>query len=365
MSRWLLALGVLSLGFGISCAGHRPLILESSPSEQSVGEPGWVLSGGARDLYAVRRDTQGSRSAWLLEPVKDTYGKYGTWMRSIDAGQYRAKRVRITATIKTAGATRRVDFWARAQAWDSPGDGPGLGGDWQKLPADSDWKEDSIVMDVPAETALLQYGVGVAGPGKVWLESTKVEVVGQDVPITQGRAKGSVSWQSNVHGWFMSGDDPNEYTIGVDSAVHRTGHASGSLRCNVAQPRGFGTLMQSFDEESYHGKRVKLSAYIKSDKVAGWAGMWMRVDGPGGKRGMTAFDNMENRPIRATTDWTRYEIVLDVASDTVDIAYGVLLHGSGQVWIDDIAFDVVGSDVPTTDQPKLRKGGPENLDFEQ
>jgi hypothetical protein len=74
---------------------------------------------------------------------------------------------------------------------------------------------------------------------------------------------------------------------------------------------------------------------------------------------------MQDRPIVGTLDWTRYEIVLDVAPDTEDIAYGVLLHGGGRVWIDDIAFDVVGSDVPTTDRGKRSDKGPENLDFEQ
>jgi len=39
-------------------------------------------------MYVVRRDTQGSHSAWLLEPTRDTAGKYGTWMRSIDAADY-------------------------------------------------------------------------------------------------------------------------------------------------------------------------------------------------------------------------------------------------------------------------------------
>jgi hypothetical protein len=185
MVRSLLGLGVLVLT--LSSCGGRPLILDAYPTEAAVGEPGWTLSGGARNAYAVHRDQRGGRAAWLLEPVNDTYGRYGTWMRSIDAAEYRSKRVRITATLMTQGASRRVDFWARAQGKTSPSDGPGLGYDAKYLAADSGWIEDVIVMDVPADTARLQYGVGVAGPGKVWIESTRLEVVGQDVPLTQGR----------------------------------------------------------------------------------------------------------------------------------------------------------------------------------
>src|SRR5262249_20677339 len=134
MHRWTLVLAPLLAGLSLSCR-------RAAPNEQAVGEPGWMLSGGAHDSYEVRRDSQGSRSAWVLQPVRDALGKYATWMRHIDASDYRAKRVRITATLKTQGANERVDFWARAQAKDSPGDGPGLGGDWENLPPDSDWMQ--------------------------------------------------------------------------------------------------------------------------------------------------------------------------------------------------------------------------------
>jgi hypothetical protein len=41
---------------------------------------------------------------------------------------------------------------------------------------------------------------------------------------------------------------------------------------------GFGTLMQDFRAKQYVGKRVRFSAFVKSENVEGWAGLWMRVD---------------------------------------------------------------------------------------
>ena len=41
-------------------------------------------------------------------------------------------------------------------------------------------------------------------------------------------------------------------------------------------------------------------------------------------------------------------LVLDVPSDATQIVYGVLLFGSGSIWISSSKFDVVSSDVPTT-----------------
>jgi hypothetical protein len=51
-----------------------------------------------------------------------------------------------------------------------------------------------------------------------------------------------------------------------------------------------------------------------------------------------------------------------VPEESQEIAFGILLHGSGQVWINEIQFTEVGKDVPvTSDSSMLDK--PTNLDF--
>jgi hypothetical protein len=301
----------------------------------------------------VRREVQDGRAAWVLEQAASTRGQYGTWMRAIDPGAARGRRVRLTATLRTKGATRRVDFWARAQAKNAPPDSHGLSGEWRVLPENSDWIDDTIVLDVPEETASLQYGVGVAGPGQVWIDRVRMEVVGEDVPLT------SPSNRPPAH-WEPGGDDAEAYAIGSDANVKRGGHASGTIRALAGRPRGFATLSQWFSG-MYQGKRVRFTAYVRTEGVAGWAGLWMRVDRPG-IQPPSAYDRMEDRPIRGTHDWTRYEVVLDVAQDAADVAFGVHLAGPGQVWIDDAAFEVVDASVPTTGR---KPPGPRNLDFEQ
>jgi hypothetical protein len=81
-----------------------------------------------------------------------------------------------------------------------------------------------------------------------------------------------------------------------------------------------------------------------------------------------AFDNMQDRPITGTKDWTRYEVVVDVAPEATDIAFGALLSGSGHLWIDDLAFEIVGPKVPTTGLGGTAPGETPkpaaNLDFE-
>lgn len=149
------------------------------------------------------------------------------------------------------------------------------------------------------------------------------------------------------NGWGKSGSDPANYEIFVDTNIRRSGKASASVKAKrTFEKKQFTTLAQSVRPDNFREKRVRLSAYIKSENVSEYALMWMRVDGTNLR--VLDFDNMEDRPIKGTTDWKRYEIVLDVPAETLEIAFGVILSESGQVWIDDVKFEIVGQDTAKT-----------------
>jgi hypothetical protein len=165
--------------------------------------------------------------------------------------------------------------------------------------------------------------------------------------------------------WIRAGSAPMQYEMGVDASTAHSGKSSGHIRSISTNMTGFGTLMQTCIGSEYRGKRVRMSGWVKSQTVAGWAGMWMRVDGANAND-MLGFDNMQSRAIRGTEPWRRYEIVLDVPQEAKDIAFGILLDGMGEVWIDDVRFEVVDSSVPTTGVNPHNKlpEQPGNLDFE-
>jgi len=173
-------------------------------------------------------------------------------------------------------------------------------------------------------------------------------------------------------GWELAGNDPSSYSIAKDRAVTRAGSPSGRLM-STRESRGFGTMMQCIDPADYAGKRVRFSGYIKAEEVTSWAGLWMRVDGPTPpnpdapvalpKTIPLGFDNMQDRPIRGTRDWTRYDVVLDVARDATNICLGILLDGEGKVWLNGVTFEVVGTDISTTGRQHRRSRKPENMGF--
>jgi hypothetical protein len=162
-------------------------------------------------------------------------------------------------------------------------------------------------------------------------------------------------------GWILAGSKPAEYEVGVDAEQAHQGHASAFLKSKKLNVDGFGTLMQLITAEQYRGNKARLSGLVKSEEVSGWAGLWMRVD----KGTETiAIDNMQNQPIKGTTGWQRNEVVLEVPKDATRVAFGILLNGPGQVWLNSTKLEIVGSGVPTTNLNENQlPGQPVNLEF--
>ncbi|XXY53126.1 hypothetical protein WME91_18525 [Sorangium sp. So ce269] len=165
-------------------------------------------------------------------------------------------------------------------------------------------------------------------------------------------------------GWSLAGDAPEAYVVGVDSKVKRSGKSAAFLRSVKDPGEKFGTLMQSISASDLRGKRVRLQAWVKTDDVKGWAGLWMRVDGR--HSATLAFDNMSNRPIKETTDWTQYQVVLDVDKAAESISFGTLLVRTGSLWIDDVELAPVPATVPITELSLARSlpAQPVNPGFE-
>ncbi|MEX0965958.1 MAG: hypothetical protein WD077_01875 [Bacteroidia bacterium] len=167
-------------------------------------------------------------------------------------------------------------------------------------------------------------------------------------------------------GWFKAGDQPKSYEMGTDKGAGQDGKNAATIKSIDKSIKGFGTLMQNCLPGKYLGKRVRMSGLMKSKDVTEWAGFWFRVDQVN-SQGALSFDNMQDRAIKGTTDWKKYEIVLDVPTKASNLAYGALLSGTGQIWFSNLKFEVVDNTVPTTDNGKnnMPLSEPTNLDFEK
>jgi len=120
--------------------------------------------------------------------------------------------------------------------------------------------------------------------------------------------------QSRPPGWGLTGDDPGGYDFVVDTTVRHGGKASASISPkNTAVANKFGSLVQAIRPDDYRGKRIRFSGYVKTANVGEKVELWARVDGPGMR--MLDFSNMDDRMIKGTTDWKKYDLVIDVPTD--------------------------------------------------
>lgn len=168
-------------------------------------------------------------------------------------------------------------------------------------------------------------------------------------------------------GWLKAGSKPQDYEMKVVADPNTSGQQAIQVKSLPAKNgNGFGTFMQQFAANEYRGKSVRFSAKVRSNSVNDWAGLWMRVDDASGK--VIAFDNMESRAIRGSTDWRAYEVVLPVADDAKLISFGILLAGAGEVNMAEVSVELAPNGSASTQpvqvaSPILSK--PTNLDFKQ
>jgi hypothetical protein len=176
-------------------------------------------------------------------------------------------------------------------------------------------------------------------------------------------------------GWFRAGINPEDYIFhtggeGIGRRGKRMTDAD-ELRSRVfqdslafpppeglqavsirakpkARPGGMGTLSRTVPARRFHGKRVRLSANLHTER-AGRVQMWMKVTDANDR--VLAFDDMQSRPLRGSTRWRRYSIVLNVPANAKEISYGFLLAGSGAAFANDFALNTTPNSTPTTGMP--------------
>jgi hypothetical protein len=165
----------------------------------------------------------------------------------------------------------------------------------------------------------------------------------------------NLNFEAGWDGWEMMGSHPQDYERRIErlnegainvyfASKDDDSPDSGALpqmvdADDVDKSSDFGAFAQKVDAYEYRGRRLRMAADMKSEDVEQWAGLWMRVDGP--EDLVHSFDNMEDRAVKGSRDWTRYEIDLPVFEDSWDIWFGILLGGKGKVWLRDVQIDVM------------------------
>ena len=111
---------------------------------------------------------------------------------------------------------------------------------------------------------------------------------------------------------------------------------SGYLKAQVPGPAGFADLRQGILADAYRGRRVRLSADLKTADATERAGLYLRVIDPARSRPP---EIREQLSLHGTMAWTRQHIEADVPADSVYVLFGITLAGPGQIWATNIQVE--------------------------
>ena len=188
------------------------------------------------------------------------------------------------------------------------------------------------------------------------LVRARMAETGESYTQALAHLQGEIALEPLPPAWHMTGGRAPDYEAGLLPGVDYDGHRVARLRLRpavsepavsepaVPESSGFGAIVQTIATARYRGHRVLFSAMLRATGVTDWAGLWMRVDGPGG---VLEFDNMQDRALSGTTDWTEAAIVLDVPEEAKVLLFGALLSRAGAIDLTRLQFEEADQAVPT------------------
>lgn len=146
--------------------------------------PGWSVDGRWLDGYEISVDRTVAHSGGSSALIKALPGARGfaTLMQMITAQEMLGHRIKMSAFLKlndvdTAGLWMRVDDPnGLILAFDNMED--------RFLNGTSDWRQHSVVLDVPTTSSTIFFGVLLFERGCLWVDDFTFDSVDADVPTT-------------------------------------------------------------------------------------------------------------------------------------------------------------------------------------
>lgn len=131
--------------------------------------------------YDVRRG--GRASAYIRTNTRAVFGgQFGVLTQTLRADAYRGSRVRLSGWLRTSNTSGEgVSLWFRS---DGIGAQPFDNMEGRRLTGTDDWREVSIVADVPDDAIGLAFGIISVSPGIAWADDLRLEVVDSSVATT-------------------------------------------------------------------------------------------------------------------------------------------------------------------------------------
>jgi len=156
-------------------------------------------------------------------------------------------------------------------------------------------------------------------------------------------------------GWEFRAENPEQYEHGLDRSYSTRG-AVAYIRSRTARAAGIARLMQPVEVSSYIGKRVRVSAWLRSNAVDQEGGLLFLLR----NRVVGAVGNQRFLAMHGTNEWSRRSIVFEIDDEVAEMRVGFALSGPGVIWADDFSIEVVDRNTPVT---RVLPPAPVDADF--
>ena len=104
-------------------------------------------------------------------------------VQNIRTDNYKGKKVRFSAQIKTENVEDKATFWVGVRDLADAPMSPNTSGSVERK-GTTDWQKYEAEIDVPDDSLYFLMFIGLQGKGKMWIDDVRLEVVGDYVPAT-------------------------------------------------------------------------------------------------------------------------------------------------------------------------------------
>jgi hypothetical protein len=167
-------------------------------------------------------------------------------------------------------------------------------------------------------------------------------------------------------GWQFGAKNVSAFSVSIQDSERVGGAKTVSVISSARARDDMGYFYQDCAVSDFLGKRIKMTAWVKTDLSEGYSQLYVAIHGiwRSYHRENGTFDNMwPDRLIRGKTGWMQYALVVDVPENSTSMSFGMYLSGIGQTCLEDIQFEIVDRTVALTGKIDDGRRGPANLDF--
>ncbi|MBS0321829.1 MAG: hypothetical protein JSR18_14895 [Proteobacteria bacterium] len=151
---------------------------------------------------------------------------------------------------------------------------------------------------------------------------------GFEAPVSGGDFE---AWTTAQHAGVHS------YDFDLDTAIHYAGKHS--MRITNVGPEPYGAFYQVLPAQSYRGKTLEFSGYIRTVNATGGGAQLTLLARSSGAILAHAF--LDDPGVVGTHDWQRYSVRLKIPKDAQRVEVGGMLVGPGTAWFDTVMLSEV------------------------